>query len=151
MALYRWLTDEERARAAANGINTRALYYRLYRSDKWELEEALTAPPGTVRHNYEGKYEKWIKRAKKNGINASTFYSRIRILGWGYEESATKPINEAKAEKRRWIDIAKQNGIGYSTFMSRVNIHGWDIEKAATTQPINRGKRCSMKDKEGVI
>ncbi|MCS3600194.1 hypothetical protein M2370_005406, partial [Bacillus sp. JUb91] len=30
MALNRWLTDEERARAAANGISTRTLYYRLY-------------------------------------------------------------------------------------------------------------------------
>ncbi|MDA2732878.1 nucleoside permease, partial [Bacillus cereus] len=30
MALNRWLTDEERARAAANGISTKTLYYRLY-------------------------------------------------------------------------------------------------------------------------
>ncbi|MES5896945.1 nucleoside permease [Bacillus cereus group sp. RP43] len=148
MALDRWLTDEERARAKANGISTRTLYYRVYRSDKWELEEALTAPPGTVRHNYEGKYEEWIKRAKKNGINANTFYSRIRILGWNCEDAATKPVNETKIEKRYWIDIAKQNGICHSTFKSRVNIHGWDVEKAATT-PINRGKRCSVKVKEG--
>ncbi|MCS3600106.1 hypothetical protein M2370_005318, partial [Bacillus sp. JUb91] len=55
MALNRWLTDEERARAAANGISTRTLYYRLYRTDKWDLEEALTTPPGTVRHNCDGK------------------------------------------------------------------------------------------------
>ncbi|PDY73592.1 nucleoside permease [Bacillus cereus] len=150
MALNRWLTDEERARAKANGISKDTLYYRIYRTDKWELEEALTAPPGTIRHNYKGKYEKWLRKAQENGINASTFYSRINVLGWGYEEAATKSINEAKVERRRWIDIAKQNGIGYSTFMSRVNIHGWDLEKAAT-KPINTRRRSSKKDKEEAL
>ncbi|PHD38218.1 nucleoside permease [Bacillus toyonensis] len=147
MALDRWLTDEERARAEANGISIETLFYRLYKTDKWELEEALTAPPGTVRHNYEGKNEKWIKRAQENGINVSTFYNRIYNLGWNREDAATRPVNEAKIKKKYWIDIAKQNGIGYATFMSRVNTHGWDIKKAATTPPINRGKRCYAKVK----
>ncbi|EJQ77854.1 hypothetical protein [Bacillus toyonensis] len=62
MALNRWLTDEERARAAANGISTRTLYYRLYRTDKWELEEALTTPPGTVRHNCDGKIIRLLQK-----------------------------------------------------------------------------------------
>ncbi|PDY09380.1 hypothetical protein COM83_30510, partial [Bacillus cereus] len=73
MALDRWLTDEERAMATANGICEKTLYYRLYRSDKWELEEALTSLPGTVRHEYEGKNHKWLKLARESGINTDTF------------------------------------------------------------------------------
>ncbi|PER27216.1 hypothetical protein CN485_20195 [Bacillus cereus] len=95
MALDRWLTDEEYARAAANGICRKALHYRVYKSDKWELEEALTAPPGTVRHHYEGKHYKWLKMARENGINKSTFQSRLDS-GWEYHKAATKPTRYKK-------------------------------------------------------
>lgn len=78
MALNRWLTDEERAKAEANGICEKTLYYRLYISDEWELEEALTATPGTVRHIYKGKNHKWLKLARENGISTDTFHSRIK-------------------------------------------------------------------------
>ncbi|PEU05200.1 hypothetical protein CN527_02335 [Bacillus cereus] len=95
MALDRWLTDEERARATANGIGTRTLYYRLYRTDKWDLEEALTAPPGTVRHNYKGKNHKWLKLARENGINTNTFHERLRRK-WDHYDAATKPVSKKK-------------------------------------------------------
>ncbi|EEL37214.1 hypothetical protein bcere0020_53950 [Bacillus cereus Rock3-29] len=95
MALDRWLTDEERARAAANGICEKTLYYRLYKTDKWELEEALTAPPGTVRHDYEGKNHKWLQLVRKNGISTDTFHSRIKS-GWGHYKAATKPARKKK-------------------------------------------------------
>lgn len=95
MTLNRWLTDEEYERAAANGISRHTLYYRLYKSDKWEVEEALTAPPGTVRHDYEGKNHKWLKLARANGINTSTYHSRIKS-GWGHYKAATKPARKKK-------------------------------------------------------
>lgn len=95
MALDRWLTDEERARAAANGICRRTLYYRVYKSDKWDLEEALTAPPGTVRHSYEGKHHKWLQLARKNGINPPTFRDRLKRR-WNYYDAATKPVRKKK-------------------------------------------------------
>ncbi|PEK91428.1 hypothetical protein [Bacillus mycoides] len=99
MAFNRWLTDEERARAAANGICTKTLYYRLYISDKWGLEEALTAPPGTVRRGYKGKNHKWIKLARENGINTSTFHERIR-RNWGHYKAATKPARKKKVSEK---------------------------------------------------
>lgn len=151
MALDRWLTDEEYARAAANGIKRSTLYYRLYRSDKWELEEALTAPPGTIKHRCEREYEKWVKKAKQNGINKRTFYSRVTILGWSCEEAATKPAKEMDSEKKYWLETAKQNGINYQTFMSRVNIRGWGLQRAATMPVNNTGSRCSIKDKEAAL
>ncbi|MEC3159331.1 hypothetical protein P9Z94_25120 [Bacillus thuringiensis] len=95
MVLNRWLTDEEYAIAAANGISRKRLNYRVYKSDKWELEEALTAPPGTVRHNYEGKHHKWLQLALGNGIHPNTFYTRV-ARGWGYCKAATKPARKKK-------------------------------------------------------
>ncbi|MED3539893.1 nucleoside permease, partial [Bacillus toyonensis] len=68
-ALNRWLTDEEYARALSNGISRKTLHYRIYEAE-WDLEEALTAPPGSVRHNkVEGVHTKWRKIAEANGIN----------------------------------------------------------------------------------
>ncbi|WOA61033.1 hypothetical protein [Bacillus mycoides] len=90
MALDRWLTDEERARAAANGICRRLLNYRVYKAE-WDLELALTAIPGTVRHSSEGEYTKWIKAATENGIGKRTFYNRLNG-GWSCHEAATKPV-----------------------------------------------------------
>ncbi|WP_436866576.1 nucleoside permease [Bacillus fungorum] len=150
MALDRWLTDEERARAAANGICRQTLYYRLYRSDKWELEEALTAPPGTVRHNYKGKYVEWLELASKNGIGSGTFFNRLNC-GWSYHEAATKPVKRRNKLAEKWVDIAKQNGVGYQTFMSRINTRKWDAEKAATTPTIRTGRNCSVKVKEEAL
>ncbi|MED1640039.1 nucleoside permease [Bacillus thuringiensis] len=147
MTLNRWLTDEERARAAANGISAKTLYYRLYRSDKWELEEALTAPPGTVRHNYKGKYTDWLILAAENGICKETFYNRLNA-GWSYHDAATKPVKKRNKLTEKWFDIAKQNGIGYQTFMSRINTRKWDAEKAATTPTIRTGRNCSVMVKE---
>ncbi|EEM55707.1 hypothetical protein bthur0007_64870 [Bacillus thuringiensis serovar monterrey BGSC 4AJ1] len=47
----------------------------------WDLQEALTTPPRTYWHMNEGKYNKWLKLATENGINSSTFYSRVNN-GW---------------------------------------------------------------------
>ncbi|MED3586566.1 hypothetical protein [Bacillus thuringiensis] len=95
MALNRWLTDGEYEIAAANGISRKRLNYRVYKSERWELEEALTAPPGTVRHNYEGKHFKWIQLALGNGIRPNTYYSRVS-RGWGHQKAATKPARKKK-------------------------------------------------------
>ncbi|GAB6454783.1 hypothetical protein bcgnr5383_51820 [Bacillus cereus] len=148
MALNRWLTDEEYARAAANGINRKRLQSRVYDFD-WDVEEAITAPLGTVRHEYERKHGTWLKTALENGINIATFYRRLQ-LGWKYKDAATKPARPKGEIERTWLNIAKENGIGYHTFISRIRTHKWDMERAATTPVINTGRRCSVKDKEEV-
>ncbi|PGU29630.1 hypothetical protein COD66_23280 [Bacillus cereus] len=94
MALDRWLTDEEYARAAANGINRKRLQSRVYDFD-WDVEVAITSPVGTVRHEYKGKHHKWLKMARENGINKSTFQSRLDS-GWEYHKAATKPTRKYK-------------------------------------------------------
>lgn len=148
MALNRWLTDEEYARAAANGINRKRLQSRVYDFD-WDVGEAITAPIGTVRHKYERKHGKWIKIASENGINRNTFYTRVNNLGWNCKDAATKPTRQKGETEKTWLNIAKKNGIGYQTFISRIRTQKWDMKRAATTPVINTGRRCSMKDKEG--
>lgn len=149
MALNRWLTDEEYAKAAMNGVNRKLLNSRVYKAG-WDLEIAITAKPGSVRHSPEGRYTKWIKLATENGICKQCFYSRINS-GWGYKEAATKPPKKNKGLAKVWLEIAKENGICYQTFMTRVLTRKWDIERAATTPPINTGRRCSVADKEVAI
>ncbi|MCU5519845.1 nucleoside permease [Bacillus cereus] len=148
MALNRWLTDEEYARAAANGINRKRLYSRVYEFN-WDVEEAITAPIGTVRHEYERKHGDWFKVALENGINARTFYSRLK-LGWKYKDAATKPPRQMNKVEKNWVNIAKENGIGYQTYMARINARKWDMERAATTPVKNTGRRCALKVKEGM-
>lgn len=150
MSLDRWLTEEERARAKSNGINPNTLYYRLYISDKWELEEALTSPPGTVKHSYKGKYVKWIELAAENGIGKETFYNRLKY-GWSCEEAATRPIKRKNKVVEKWLNIAKEHGVGYQTFMTRVNTRKWDMEKAATTPVLKIGRNVSTTGKEKVL
>ncbi|MGY2609505.1 nucleoside permease [Bacillus pretiosus] len=143
-ALNRWLTDEEYARALKNGIKRKTLNYRIYEAE-WDLEEALTAPPRSVRHNkFEGAHMKWRRIAEANGINAGTFYSRLNS-GWGYQEASMKPVIKRKGLGKVWLERAKPNGIGYSTFMTRVITRKWDIERAVTTPPINTGRHCTVR------
>ncbi len=149
MTLNRWLTDEEYARAAANGVSRERLNSRVY-DFEWDLELAISAPIGTFRHEYERKHSKWLKLASENGINISTFYSRLG-LGWECNEAATKPVRQKSKSEKKWLNIAKQNGISYQTFMSRIHTRKWDLEKAATTPPINTGRRCSVKVKEEAL
>ncbi|PFS27781.1 nucleoside permease [Bacillus cereus] len=146
MALNRWLTDEEYARAATNGINRKRLQSRVY-DFNWDVEEAITARIGTVRHEYERKHGKWLKTALESGINIRTFYRRLQ-LGWAYKDAATKPTRPKGEIEKTWLNIAKENGIGYHTFISRIRTRKWDMERAATTPVINTGRRCSVKDKE---
>ncbi|KMP32193.1 nucleoside permease [Bacillus cereus] len=150
MALNRWLTDEEYARAAANGINRKRLQSRVYDFD-WDVEVAITSPIGTVRHEYKRKHGDWQKIALKNGINIRTFYSRLE-LKWPYQKAATKPTRKKSAVEKDWLKIAEENGVCYQTYMSRIrNTKKWDPERAATTPVINKRRRHSTKDKEETL
>ncbi|WP_327918431.1 nucleoside permease [Bacillus paramycoides] len=142
MALDRWLTDEEYAKAKANGISRKLVYNRVYVLG-WDVEIAMTAPSGSVRHKTADKvHGKWLRIAVENGIEKSTFYSRLN-LGWKYEDAATKPANRMTNKEKEWSEIAEKNGISYQTFTSRRK-YGWEPEKAATT-PVMTPKQCGAR------
>ncbi|EJR08744.1 hypothetical protein F8161_24155 [Bacillus cereus] len=129
MAFNRWLTDEEYQQAESNGISRRVLYMRMYRYG-WELQEALTTPPRTYWHMNEGKSNKWLELATENGINSSTFYSRVNN-GWDPKDAASIPTRK-QMDRKELVKIAESNGISVSTFRSRLS-YGWEPIKAATT------------------
>ncbi len=138
MAFNRWLTDEEYQQAESNGISRRVLYMRMYRYG-WKLQEALTTQPRTYWHMGEGKHNKWLKLAEENGVNSSTFYSRVNN-GWDPKEAASIPTRK-QIDRKELVKIAKSNGISVSTFRSRLS-YGWEPIKAATTKPkIKRTKK----------
>jgi hypothetical protein len=136
MALERWLTDEEYAKAKANGISRQLLYNRVFVLG-WDIEIAMTATPGSVRHKLVDKvHEKWLRIAVENGIKKNTFYSRL-YLGWRYKDAATKQVNKKGKKEKEWCEVAEKNGISYQTFTSRLS-YGWEPEKAATTPVMTR-------------
>lgn len=79
------VTDEQAERAAANGVNYRALYERVAKRG-WSVEQAINTPVQRRRNLSE-----WISLAEKNGINRNTFYTRIRD-GMDPERAATLPV-----------------------------------------------------------
>ncbi|MDV6040413.1 nucleoside permease [Bacillus sp. SM-B1] len=140
-------TKEEREISESNGISYKTAYARIVAMGM-SVEEAITTPLRPHRGR-NCKHGQWKETALENGIPERTFYNRLR-LGWTYQNAATKPVRRKDEIEKKWLDIAKNNGIGYHTFLSRIRTHKWDMERAATTPVINTGRRCSMKDKEGV-
>lgn len=140
-------TKEEREIAESNGISYGTAYARAIVMGM-SVEEAITTPLIPPRGRSR-KHGKWKEIALENGIPESTFYNRLG-LGWTYQDAATKPARRKGEIEKKWLNIAKNNGIGYHTFMSRIRAQKWDMERAATTPVINTGRRCSVKDKEGV-
>jgi hypothetical protein len=75
-----------------------------------------------------------FEQAERNGISRTTFYNRVRQLGWSKEKAMTTPPQKRKFHSNKWIKIAEKNGICYSTYKYRVNELGWEPERAATQQ-----------------
>jgi len=141
-----WISEENLQKALNNGISYHTLYDRI--RSGWTIKEAITTPLRPHRGR-NCKHGQWKEIALENGIPERTFYNRLR-LGWTYQNAATKPVRRKGEIEKKWLDIAKNNGIGYHTFLSRICTQKWDVERAATTPVINTGRRCSVKDKEGV-
>ncbi|CUB08553.1 hypothetical protein BN2127_JRS1_00335 [Bacillus cereus] len=141
-------TKEEREIAESNGISYNTAYTRIAVMGM-SVEKAITTPLRPHRGRSR-KHGQWKGIALENGISESTFYNRLG-LGWTYQDAATKPARRKGEIEKKWLDTAKNNGIGYHTFLSRICTQKWDIERAATTPVINTGRRCSVKNKEGVL
>lgn len=134
MDLY--LTDEDFKTAEANGISYENAYARFYNYG-WVKKDAITKP--VLRRDL------WInhkEECEKNGINRSTFLSRVR-KGLPPEKAASLPVasfgQKLEPEKhptkisKEMKELATKNGISYNTFSIRVYKYKWDVLKAATT------------------
>ncbi|MGO0058621.1 hypothetical protein ACTID9_00905 [Brevibacillus fluminis] len=140
MSHYFYITPDEYAEAAKNGVDSENLNRRV-RLLGWPKDKAIQTPLRKLTDR-----RKWVEIAKRNGIGYSTFMNRVNNHGWGMERAATEPLQDRRAaaaeatEKirkipRKIIQLAEQNGIAYHTLHARVMRHGWDFERAAT-QPV---------------
>ena len=152
MSHWFYITPEEYARAAVNGVSAQLLDVRI-RSLAWEKERAIKTPP----HDKRRLPKEWIARAKQNGICYSTYKYRVNVLGWDLERAATQPLQDRKAQARdayehsrkypaEMKELAIQNGIPERTFHRRMRV-GWDALEAAT-RPIMTPMECGLMTKE---
>ncbi|MFD6509353.1 hypothetical protein [Bacillus sp. NPDC060175] len=109
MALERWLTDEEYARAKANGISRQLLYNRVFVLG-WDIEIAMTATPGSVRHKLVDKvHEKWLRIAVENGIKKIHFTVGCILDGDIKMQQLSKLIRRGK-RKKSGVRLRKRTG-----------------------------------------
>lgn len=150
-----YISPDDYARAAANGISHKTLTVRIRRHG-WDKERAMTQPVQRQQRSA------WRDTAVANGVSVETFYARIR-RGWTEERAATTPLTPkpqelAAAARRKYPPelhaLRKQNGIGYHTFVSRIIDSGWEPLRAATEPTWTHEQTCAyglqqLKDKYG--
>ncbi|WP_436864663.1 hypothetical protein [Bacillus fungorum] len=102
----------------------------------WSIERAITDP--VKKKNKKDSNARMLVIAGKNGINASTFYRRIRE-GMSSRDAAMKPKGHSA-----YIEVARENGINDICFYKRVErgTHPY----LAATKP--KDKRGSTKKKQ---
>jgi hypothetical protein len=86
-----YITPDHFARAAANGISSERLIFRV-RSSGWDIEKAITTP----MRRYKKLSEDWVKIAAEHGIPRKTFTFRVRSQGWSEEQAAYTPLDVAR-------------------------------------------------------
>jgi hypothetical protein len=145
-----YITDEDYAIAAKNGITKNAVWQRVYNSN-WSKEDAITKPLLKRRN-----HRQWEVVCKQNGIRWNTFLQRVNTYGWKPEKAATTPTrtkHEVMEEARkanpsilteRHLELMKKNGLCKGTVFSR-KFRGWTIERAVSTPPMNVGNGAKMK------
>lgn len=150
MSHWFYITPEEYAAAAANGIRPRMLERRV-REQGWDKETAMTTPP-----RKQTDRSRWRAVADQNGISYTTFMSRVN-RGWSEERAAKTPL-ESEEERREhavrafesvrkiprfYIDLAARNGISHATLHLRIQ-RGWGLDRAAT-EPVLSKQECGRR------
>lgn len=142
------LTSKHLEIAEKNGITRTAVKDRVYNSG-WSVQEAITTPIRRGSWSRPPKYFEYMEIAKRNGINGTTYYFRVK-RGWPLEDAATKkPISPSQSRRSdsEWIDLAIKNGIERGTYYSRTRL-GWTPEEAATIPPLKNGEFLNEQRKE---
>jgi hypothetical protein len=88
--ILEYLTEEDYAIAASNGISRKRAYQRFY-DNGWEKECAITRRIGASRWSI------YREKCEANGITQQRFNDRIR-RGRNLEEAATTPLYKRKSD-----------------------------------------------------
>jgi hypothetical protein len=125
-----YLSDEDYAIAAKNGISRKYANHRFY-IQCWDKERAITTP---VNH-YKGL---WPKFKNISLVSEPTFNKRIRS-GMSPEKAASTPPlppgnpNKGTGKiKESHLVTAAENGINERTVKARVYAYRWPVELAIT-------------------
>lgn len=136
-----YLTDEDYARAEANGINYRLAHKRFY-GEGWTKERTITETP------QRRIWPQYREEAEANGVTRHMFFSRIgkgiepeEAIAMGYIGQGQ---NQTKVRMGRMaIEIAEANGIPELTAKRRFYTYGWDMERAITEPVHVQFRRCN--------
>lgn len=101
----RKLTKEHFEIAATNGIKKETVKHRVHYL-KWDIQEAITKP--TIR-----KTNSWLDVARSNGINLSTYRSRL-CQGWSEEKAATTKTFSRKQSIKKALEVKNNREIEVS-------------------------------------
>jgi hypothetical protein len=108
-----------------NGVCYSTFWNRVKKL-KWSPEKAATT---LIKNRPNKKHKKWLEVATQNGINETTFKTRIG-RGWTPEKAAATPKTIYR-DHNHWLELAKENGIKASNYHQRI-YKGWRPERAAT-------------------
>lgn len=132
-------------KAAKNGISKELLRYRI--AKEWDVTRAVTEPP-RKQAPAERSDPDLLAVAKENGIDTSTYRTRVRDLGIDpYEAAVTKKMRKKEKARRssearggiprHLVQEAAANGISYITLYRRLRVYtpAWDERRAVTETP----------------
>jgi len=134
-----YLTQEDYAKAKANGISYENAYARFYNYG-WSKEDTIHKP--LHKPNLWNQYK---DLANKNGVKQGTFYDRM-YKGMSPEEAATlskRPHRGYTKPAKITLEVVQQaaaNGVTKNTLCVRVYQYKWSVEKAMNT-PVDKSKR----------
>jgi len=86
-----YLTDEDYAIAAKNGIKKGTVYLRFNRCG-WSVERSINTPTMKPTDKTGSKYDKYFAIGEKHGISSNTIRGRWS-QGWSLGKACTVPVN----------------------------------------------------------
>ena len=87
-----YLTDENYATAAKNGIKKGTVYSRFHNSG-WSAEKSINTPTMARTAKTGSKYDKYFAICENYGIPKRIFNSRI-YTGWSLDKACTVPVGK---------------------------------------------------------
>jgi len=87
-----YLTDENYATAAENGIKRGTVYSRFHNL-QWSIERTISTPTMARTAKTGSKYDKYFAICENYGIPKRIFNSRI-YTGWSLDRACTVPVKK---------------------------------------------------------
>ena len=87
-----YLTDEDYATAAKNGIKKGTVYSRFHNSG-WSAEKSINTPTMSRTAKTGSKYSKYFAICENYGITRGIFHNRL-YKGWSLDKACTVPVGK---------------------------------------------------------